>query len=58
MADEELGTEKVILLAESRLSDATEKSRLGNAIRKAVFDELDCPLSDVRLVPHMRSPGR
>jgi len=53
MADEELGTEKVILLAESRLSDATEKSRLGNAIRKAVFDELDCPLSDVRLVPHM-----
>jgi hypothetical protein len=38
---------------ESRLSDETEKSRLGNAIRKAVFDELDCPLSDVRLVPHM-----
>ena len=53
MADEKLGTEKVILLAESRLSDAAEKSRLGNAIRKAVFDELDCPLSDVRLVPHM-----
>jgi acyl-CoA synthetase (AMP-forming)/AMP-acid ligase II len=53
MADEEFGTEKVILLVESRLSDETEKSRLGNAIRKAVFDELDCPLSDVRLVPHM-----
>ena len=52
-ADEKLGTEKVILLVESRLSDAAEKSRLGNAIRNAVFDELDCPLSDVRLVPHM-----
>jgi fatty-acyl-CoA synthase len=53
MADEKLGTEKVVLLVESRLSDVAEKSRLGNAIRKAVFDELDCPLSDVRLVPHM-----
>jgi acyl-CoA synthetase (AMP-forming)/AMP-acid ligase II len=53
MADENLGTEKVILIVESRLSDVTEKSRLVNAIRKAVFDELDCPLSDVRLVPHM-----
>src|SRR5262245_8071883 len=53
MPDEELGTEKVILLVESRLPDETEKSRLGNAIRKAVFDELDCPLSDVRLVPNM-----
>ncbi|MFY9687294.1 MAG: AMP-binding protein, partial [Pseudolabrys sp.] len=51
--DEKLGTEKVILLVESRLSDAAEKPRLGNAIRNAVFDELDCPLSDVRLVPHM-----
>jgi acyl-CoA synthetase (AMP-forming)/AMP-acid ligase II len=53
MADEKLGTEKVILLVESRLLNAAEKSRRGNAIRKAVFDELDCPLSDVRLVPHM-----
>jgi fatty-acyl-CoA synthase len=53
MADEKLGTERVILLVESRLSDAAEKSRLANAIRKAVFAELDCPLSDVRLVPHM-----
>jgi acyl-CoA synthetase (AMP-forming)/AMP-acid ligase II len=53
MADEKLGTEKVILLVESRLSDAAEKARLGIAIRNAVFDELDCPVSDVRLVPHM-----
>lgn len=52
-ADEKLGTEKVILLAESRIQDPTEKSRVGNAIRKAVFDELDLALSDVRLVPHM-----
>jgi acyl-CoA synthetase (AMP-forming)/AMP-acid ligase II len=53
MPDEKLGTERVILLVESRLSDTAEKSRLGNAIRKAVFDELDCPLSDVQVVPHM-----
>jgi acyl-CoA synthetase (AMP-forming)/AMP-acid ligase II len=51
--DEKLGTEKVILLVETRLEDETKKSQLGSAIRKAVFDELDCPLSDVRLLPHM-----
>ena len=51
--DEKLGTEKVILLVETRLEDTALKSRLGTEIRKAVFDELDCPLSDIRLLPHM-----
>ena len=51
--DEKLGTEKVILLIETRLEDEAKKASLVATIRKAVFDELDCPISDVRLVPHM-----
>lgn len=51
--DEKLGTEKVILLVETHLDDESEKTSLVASIRKTVFDELDCPISDVRLLPHM-----
>jgi acyl-CoA synthetase (AMP-forming)/AMP-acid ligase II len=50
--DERLGTEKVILLIETRLENEAKRSQLGSEIRKAVFDELDCPLADIRLLPH------
>jgi len=51
--DEKLGTQKVTLILESRLTDDAAKSQLAAQIRKAVFDELDCPLADVRIVSHM-----
>jgi acyl-CoA synthetase (AMP-forming)/AMP-acid ligase II len=51
--DERMGTEKAILLVESKLEVESAKVRLIGQIRKTVFDELDCPLADVRIVPHM-----
>lgn len=51
--DEKLGTQKVTLILESRLTDDVAKNQLTAQIRKAVFDELDCPLADIRVVPHM-----
>lgn len=53
MSDEKLGTERAILLLESRVSDDASKAQLSARVRKAVFDELDCPLADIRIVPHM-----
>lgn len=53
MRDERMGTEQAILLMESRLEDEGAKASLAASVRKAVFDELDCPLADIRVVPYM-----
>jgi len=53
MQDESLGTQKVIVLVESHLPSSSEKVRLASLIRQRVFDELDCPVADVKVVPHM-----
>jgi len=46
--DESSGTSKIILLAESVLTDTTELSAL---IRRQIYEELDCPVSEVHIVP-------
>jgi acyl-CoA synthetase (AMP-forming)/AMP-acid ligase II len=51
--DLELGTQKVVILAESHLSDEMAKSKLATTIRQQVFDGLDCPIAEVHIVPHM-----
>ncbi len=51
--DATLGTEKIVVLVESRLATADETARLAAAVRQRVFNDLDCPVADVRVVPHM-----
>ncbi len=53
--DAALGTQKIIVLVESRAESAEEKSRIAAAVRQRVFEELDCPVADVRIVPYMWS---
>lgn len=53
LEDPSLGTQKIIIIAESHLTDSDKKSQLVTEIRKQIFDELDCAVSNVYLVPHM-----
>lgn len=51
--DEKTGTQRIVVLAESRSTARAEQDELAASIRKRVFEELDCPLSEVHVVPHM-----
>lgn len=51
--DAALGTQKIIVLVESRAKTADERAKLAATVRQQVFEELDCPVADVRIVPHM-----
>lgn len=50
--DERTGTQKIIVLAETREA-RDEWMDLEDGIRNAVLEGLDCPLSEVHAVPHM-----
>ena len=52
MEDEALGTQKVVVIVESHLDEA-ERGKLAAAVRRQVFEELDCPVADVMVVGHM-----
>jgi acyl-CoA synthetase (AMP-forming)/AMP-acid ligase II len=51
--DPTTGTQKVIVILESTLTDDGKKAQLASEVRQKVFDVLDCPVADVRIVPHM-----
>ena len=51
--DDKSGTQKIILIVESYLSDSKRKNELATKIRTAVFEELYCTISDVVIVPHL-----
>jgi acyl-CoA synthetase (AMP-forming)/AMP-acid ligase II len=51
--DEELGTEVLIVLAESALDEDGARQRACQRIRRTLVSHLDCVASDMRLLPHM-----
>ena len=51
--DDQTGTERIIVLVESRMADPKAVSLLALEVRRRVFEELDCALSEVHVVPHM-----
>jgi fatty-acyl-CoA synthase len=51
--DEQTGTERIIVLVESRSVDPKVLSVLALDVRRRVFEELDCALGEVHVVPHM-----
>ncbi|MGE4167542.1 MAG: AMP-binding protein [Xanthobacteraceae bacterium] len=51
--DAALGTQKIIVIVESHLTDREQTSRLSDQIRQHVLEQLDCPVANVRIVPHM-----
>ena len=51
--DERTGTERLVILVESRLPEGDAREALGLDVRRRVFEELDCPVSEVHVVPHM-----
>jgi acyl-CoA synthetase (AMP-forming)/AMP-acid ligase II len=53
LEDEDLGTQKVLVLLESHLTELAEKSKLAAAVRRRVFEELDCPVAEVWVKEHM-----
>lgn len=53
MMNDNSGTEKVILILETVLTDDAEKGALMSNIRKAAIEQLDCTIADIRLVPQM-----
>jgi acyl-CoA synthetase (AMP-forming)/AMP-acid ligase II len=51
--DERTGTERLVILVESRASDDRARQDLQREVRRRVVEELDCPVSEVHVVPHM-----
>jgi fatty-acyl-CoA synthase len=51
--DERTGTERLVILVESRLPGDGARADLGREVRRRVLEELDCPVSEVHVVPHM-----
>lgn len=51
--DDELGTEELIVLAESRLETEEARRAACRRIKQSLVSRLDCVASDVRLLPHM-----
>lgn len=49
----ELGTERIVVLVESRNESPAAHAELAAAVRRRAFEELDCPVGEVRVVPHM-----
>ncbi|MBF0502547.1 MAG: AMP-binding protein [Candidatus Riflebacteria bacterium] len=60
--DELSGTQRIVILAESRSSSAKHHEELKADIRKRAFEQLDCPIQDVFVVPyqwlHKTSSGK
>ena len=52
--DAQQGTQRVVVLVESH--DPAGAGGLPAALRQAAFEQLDCPLAEVRVVPHMWLP--
>jgi fatty-acyl-CoA synthase len=50
--DERTGTERLVILVESRLPEGDAREHLGLEVRRRVFEELDCPVSEVHVVSH------
>jgi fatty-acyl-CoA synthase len=48
--DPGLGTQRVVVLVESQLTDPSAKIGLASAIREAVFEQLDCPIAAVQVM--------
>lgn len=53
MDDDALGTQRVVVIAESKSRDEQEHRKISKTIRQLVFEEMDCPVSEVLVVPHM-----
>jgi acyl-CoA synthetase (AMP-forming)/AMP-acid ligase II len=51
--DERAGTERLVILVESRLPEGDAQAALELEVRRRVFEELDCPVSEVHVVSHM-----
>ena len=51
--DEKTGTERIVVLIESHATESAEQDELVRTARKRIFEELDCPISEVHVVPHM-----
>jgi acyl-CoA synthetase (AMP-forming)/AMP-acid ligase II len=51
--DERTGTQRIVLLVESKTEDPAEIAELTAAVRERVLETLDCPLSELHVVPHM-----
>jgi fatty-acyl-CoA synthase len=51
--DQTLGTEALIVLAESHQTDASAQQQTCQRLRQLLASRLDCVASDIRLVPHM-----
>ena len=52
--DEELGTEGVVVLAETALTDEAARRALKLAVARAIREGLECVANDIVLLPHMR----
>jgi acyl-CoA synthetase (AMP-forming)/AMP-acid ligase II len=51
--DEAIGTQRLLVMAEVDDVAAAESGELAARIRRAVAQDLDCAIDDLRLVPHM-----
>ncbi|HEX2565805.1 MAG TPA: AMP-binding protein, partial [Burkholderiales bacterium] len=51
--DAALGTQKAVMLVESKLASEAERDALAASVREAAFSRLDCPVASVQVVPHM-----
>jgi acyl-CoA synthetase (AMP-forming)/AMP-acid ligase II len=51
--DAALGTQKAVMLVESRLATEPEREALSAAVRQLAFSRLDCPVTTVQVVAHM-----
>ncbi|MBI4985087.1 MAG: AMP-binding protein [Rhodocyclales bacterium] len=60
--DEQMGTERVIVVVESHAADAATRKAIAAAIRQRIFEDLDCPVGDVAVMPsrwlHKTSSGK
>jgi hypothetical protein len=50
--DERTGTQRIVVLAETRDTHEEQRQALEAAIRQRALDELDCALSEVHAVPY------
>jgi len=51
--DDVLGTQRIVVIVESKSEDKKTLGAISETVRKLVYDELDCAVSEVLVVPHM-----
>lgn len=51
MLEERIGTESIVVLAETQLSEPAQSESLQSAIREEVAQQLDCTLGQIHLLP-------